>query len=236
MAPAASVAIRDKTRVFLDDLDALLCHPVLERGFQGVGMAGAIRLLSIAGTRPEAIKFAPIMLAAAKRPTLKHRLLATGQHGALFDGALADFGLQPDRRLPPQQPDPSPDVMTERFADALTPMLIEERPDMVLVQGDTTTAYAGAIAADRLGIPIGHVEAGLRSHDFLPWPEERNRVAIDRLAAMLFAPTRAAEANLFADDDVTGSIFVTGNTGIDALLEMRSRTIVASRQAMRRSF
>jgi UDP-N-acetylglucosamine 2-epimerase (non-hydrolysing) len=184
-----------------------------------------IRLLCIAGTRPEAIKIAPLLLAAADRMAVDCRLLATGQHGALFDEALADFGLAASMRLPPVLPDLSPDVMTERFADAIEPMLMADRPDMVLVQGDTTSAYAGALAAYRLGIPLGHVEAGLRSYDFAhPWPEERNRVMIDRLATLLFAPTPESAANLHAEADVVkGQCLITGNTGIDALLMMRAQ-------------
>jgi len=183
-----------------------------------------LRLLSIVGTRPEAIKIAPIAIEARRRPALRHAILATGQHGTLFDEALADFGLAADHRLPAIARDPDPDIMLERLAAAIGPVLADLSPDMVLVQGDTTTAYAGAIAADRLAIPIGHVEAGLRSGDLAsPWPEERNRVRIDRLASLLFAPTRRAAANLLEEPLVTGVTMVTGNTGIDALLTMRRR-------------
>jgi len=123
--------------------------------------------------------------------------------------------------------------MMERFADAIEPMLMHEWPDMVLVQGDTSSAYAGALAAYRLGIPVGHVEAGLRSHDFdHPWPEERNRVMIDRLADLLFAPTAESAANLaFEADVVKGRCLITGNTGIDALLAMRSRLSLPAPEA-----
>lgn len=184
-----------------------------------------VTVLCVAGTRPEAIKLAPLLLAAADRPALDCRLCATGQHSALLDEALADFDLTADLRLPPVAHDPSPDVMVERFADAIEAMLMREPPDMVLVQGDTTSAYAGALAAYRLGIPLGHVEAGLRSHDLdHPWPEERNRVMIDRLADLLFAPTPESAANLAAEAQVVRGIrHVTGNTGIDALLAMRAR-------------
>ncbi len=187
----------------------------------------AIRLLSIVGTRPEAIKIAPIALAAAMRTDIDHAILATGQHGALFDEALAEFAIQPDLRLDPVLHDSCPDVMTARFAEALGPMIAAHGPDMVLVQGDTTSALAGAIAADRLGVPIGHVESGLRSYDFdHPWPEERNRVTIDRLATLLFAPTSEACANLVAEADVVrGSVIPTGNTGIDALLTMQAQLV-----------
>jgi len=187
--------------------------------------AGPLDLLSVVGTRPEAIKIAPIALEAHRRSGLRHRVLATGQQDSLFDDALDGFGLSPDLRLPPVPRDPCPDIMTERLEAAIRPVLAAERPDMVLVQGDTSSAYAAAIAAHGLDIPVAHVEAGLRSHDIAqPWPEERNRVMIDRLATLLFAPTTDAEANLLAERDVvTGAVFVTGNTGIDALLAMRAK-------------
>ncbi len=191
----------------------------------GVGRSGPLRLLTVVGTRPEAIKIAPIALEAQRRPALQHRTLASGQQGPLFDDALEGFGLAPELRLPAVLHDRDPDIMTERLDAAIRPVLVAERPDMVLVQGDTTSAYAGARAAHALGIPIGHVEAGLRSHDWAqPWPEERNRVMIDRLATLLFAPTADAEANLAAEHDVVvGTVVVTGNTGIDALLTMRAK-------------
>lgn len=184
---------------------------------------GAIRLLSVVGTRPEAIKIAPLAIAAAGRPSIEHHILATGQHDALFDDALASFDLKPDQRLPSVLRDPSPDIMTERLVAAITPMIAADPPDMVLVQGDTSSAYAAATAAALLGVAVGHVEAGLRSHDITrPWPEERNRVMIDRLATLLFAPTSEAASNLDHEREVTGHVLVTGNTGIDALLAMRA--------------
>jgi UDP-N-acetylglucosamine 2-epimerase (non-hydrolysing) len=122
--------------------------------------------------------------------------------------------------------DPCPDVMTARMADRLLPLIAAEMPHIVLVQGDTTSAYAGALAADQLGVPVGHVEAGLRSHDLAsPWPEERNRVEIDRIADLLFAPTTEAAGNLLDDRHVRGRISLTGNSGIDALLLMRRRLV-----------
>lgn len=180
----------------------------------------AIRLLSIAGTRPEAIKLAPIALAARGRPGLAHRLLASGQHLAPFDEALAAFGLRADRRMTVPV-DPEPDIYVARLVAALAPVLAAEAPTMVLVQGDTSTAYAGALAAREAGLPIAHVEAGLRSGDLAnPWPEERNRRAIDRLSTLLFAPTPEAAANLDMED-LAGAVIVTGNSGIDALLTIR---------------
>lgn len=182
------------------------------------------RILSIVGTRPEAIKIAPLALAATARDTVSHEILATGQHDLLFDEALAAFGLASDYRLAPIARHPSPDVMVERLTRAILSMLPAIGPDIVIVQGDTNSALAGALAACRLGLPIAHVEAGLRSHDFAhPWPEERNRVAIDHLADWLFAPTAAAATNLRNEPEVRGLIVVTGNTGIDALLAIRER-------------
>ena len=188
------------------------------------GGSRSAHLLSIVGTRPEAIKIAPIALAAKGRSHLRHRILATGQHDALFDDALAGFDLMPDQRLGPLLRDADPDIMVDRLAAAIDPMLHAAPPDLVLVQGDTNSALAGAIAARRAGIPVAHVEAGLRSFDLNhPWPEERNRVLIDHIATLLFAPTEQAAANLRADGDVNGVIHVTGNTGIDALLLTRAR-------------
>lgn len=196
-----------------------------------MAFSGSLKILCIGGTRPEAIKLAPILIAARHRAHLDCRICTTGQHVALFDEALDDFGLMADIRLPPILPDPSPDTMAVRFSETIEAMLITERPDIVLVQGDTTSAYAGALAAYRLGIPVGHVEAGLRSHDFdHPWPEERNRVMIDRLADLLFAPTPESAANLgFEADRVKGRCLITGNTGIDALLTMQSRLVTDDR-------
>ncbi len=181
-------------------------------------------MLTIAGTRPEAIKIAPIALAARKRPGIAHRLLATGQHPVCFDEALDEFGLAPDLRLAPVGYHSDPDTMVARQISALMPIIAGERPAMVLVQGDTSSALAGAIAAHRLGIPVGHVEAGLRSGDLdNPWPEERNRIAIDAIATLLFVPTRRAMAALATEAAVRGTVVETGNTGIDALLWMREQ-------------
>jgi UDP-N-acetylglucosamine 2-epimerase (non-hydrolysing) len=181
-----------------------------------------IRLLGIVGTRPEAIKIAPVALAAAGRAGVEHRILATGQHGAMFDEALAAFGLSADERIAVVH-DPDPDAYAARLRGVLIERLRRDPPDMVIVQGDTSTAYAAARAAATVGLPLAHVEAGLRSGDLAdPWPEERNRVAIDRLATLLFAPTPEAAAKLAAER-CEGAVLITGNTGIDALLWMRGR-------------
>ncbi|AHE53908.1 non-hydrolyzing UDP-N-acetylglucosamine 2-epimerase [Sphingomonas sanxanigenens] len=173
------------------------------------------RIVSVVGTRPEAIKIAPIALEARRRPGLCHRLVATGQHPALFDDALAGFGIAADDRLHLAPPDaPRADRLAALEA-GIAAHLHRLAPDLVLVQGDTDSARAAARAAVSLGLPIGHVEAGLRSgRPDRPWPEEPNRREIDGCAALLFAPTPGNAANLA---DVAGIVAVTGNTGIDAL-------------------
>lgn len=183
-----------------------------------------IRLLSIAGTRPEAIKLAPIALAAALRPGIAHQLIASGQHDVMFEQVVEAFGLHVDRRLRLGAAGQSIAAFSDRVASAVRTLIADDPPNLLLVQGDTTTAWAAARAAHAAGVPVGHVEAGLRSHDMaLPWPEERNRVEIDALATLLFAPSDQARANLLAEPQVRGEVHVTGNSGIDALLVMRAR-------------
>jgi len=179
------------------------------------------RVVTVVGTRPEAIKMVPVVLALRDNPTIESMLLATGQHGGLFDDALASFGLEPDLRLDTDLTGLQPEAMAAEIQRRLTPLLRDLDPALVLVQGDTTSALAAAQAASACGIAVGHVEAGLRSHDLArPWPEEGNRVAIDRLATLLFAPTEGNIANLAADSEVKGEAYLTGNSGIDALLRI----------------
>ncbi|MFL6843345.1 MAG: non-hydrolyzing UDP-N-acetylglucosamine 2-epimerase [Allosphingosinicella sp.] len=176
-------------------------------------------IVSIVGTRPEAIKMAPLALALEGHAA--HQILLTGQHG----GLSRYFDL-PGERLRQLRFDTrgSPVRMRERLHRLLCGEFEGKRIDLVLVHGDTTSAVAGAFAARDWRIPVGHVEAGLRSFDFnQPWPEEGNRVAIDALSDLLFAPTEAAADNLRADWRAKGRIWVTGNTGIDALLQARAR-------------
>jgi UDP-N-acetylglucosamine 2-epimerase (non-hydrolysing) len=183
-----------------------------------------LRIASIVGTRPEAIKMMPVVLAAQARGQVEHRLIATGQHDTLFDRAVAEFGVAVDARLGSGPGGEHPDAQVARLRQALRPVLAAARPDIVLVQGDTSSALAGALAGRDARCRVGHVEAGLRSHDLTqPWPEEGNRVAIDAVADLLFAPTAAAARNLAAEPAVHGRVLVTGNTGIDALRIMRAR-------------
>jgi UDP-N-acetylglucosamine 2-epimerase (non-hydrolysing) len=161
---------------------------------------------------------APVALAARSRPAMTHQIIATGQQDALFDQAIDGFDIGIDRHLG-IRPD-SQDMAThiEAMRSALSAFFAANRPDLILVQGDTNSAYAAALAAHDKAIPIGHVEAGLRTHiPERPWPEERNRVAIAQMATLHFAPSRQAAENLSAER-VPGTVFLTGNPGIDALM------------------
>ena len=180
---------------------------------------GPKRILTIAGTRPEAIKLAPLVRLLDRHPGFEHRLVATGQHKAAFHEALAYFDVVADTDL--ALPNLSPDGFATEIANSMPDLVTMFAPDLILVQGDTTSAWAAALTAHAAGIPVGHVEAGLRSgRPDLPFPEERNRREIDAIARLLFAPSEAAADNLI---DCPGETYVTGNTGIDALLEMRAR-------------
>ncbi|MGF7147721.1 UDP-N-acetylglucosamine 2-epimerase (non-hydrolyzing) [Sphingomonas zeicaulis] len=173
------------------------------------------RIVSVVGTRPEAIKIAPIAIEARRRPGLSHSLIATGQHAALFDDALASFGIAADDRLHLTAAHASRAARLAALEADIATHLDQLGSDLVLVQGDTDSACAAARAAASLGLPIGHVEAGLRSgHPNRPWPEEGNRREIDACAALLFAPTPSNAANLAGSE---GFVAVTGNTGIDAM-------------------
>lgn len=187
-------------------------------------------LVSVVGTRPEAIKMAPVVRALGRLPGIEQQVFLTGQHRGLdgyFDlpeGSLRQLGFNPRDR----------DV--ERLRAALRALLCgrfrRRSIDLVLVHGDTTSAAAAALAARDCAIPLAHVEAGLRSFDLdQPWPEEGHRVAIDALSALLFAPTEDAAANLRVEARVAGKIFVTGNSGIDALLWTRARLAPATPSA-----
>jgi UDP-N-acetylglucosamine 2-epimerase (non-hydrolysing) len=185
---------------------------------------GALRVMLVLGTRPEAIKMLPLLAELRRRPGIAPFLLSTGQHREMLDGTLAAFGARADCDLGLMRPGQSLAELHARVLLGVGEVLARERPDLVLVHGDTTTALAAALAAFYARIPVGHVEAGQRSHDLdRPFPEELNRVAVDALAELLFAPTAAAAANLRTEYNARGRILVTGNTGIDALIGMAQR-------------
>lgn len=162
---------------------------------------------------------APVHRALRAVSDLEPLLISTGQHRELLDSALVPFDLAPDRELAVMTEGQSPAQVAARVLERLPPLLGELRPDALLVQGDTTTALAAALAAYYLGIPVGHVEAGLRTYDHAhPFPEEANRQLADRLCRWCFAPTEAARANLLAERIDPATVHVTGNTAVDAML------------------
>ncbi|AWM85697.1 non-hydrolyzing UDP-N-acetylglucosamine 2-epimerase [Microvirga sp. 17 mud 1-3] len=173
------------------------------------------------GTRPEAIKMLPVVRALRECRDLQVSVAITGQHRQMLDQVFEVFGEKPDIDLNLMTHNQKLSDITGLFIGRMADVLETMRPNLVLVHGDTTTAMATAVAAFYNRIPIGHVEAGLRSFDLAhPWPEEFNRVAIDSIADYLFAPTSVAAGNLDREYNRRGRIYVTGNTGIDALLHV----------------
>jgi UDP-N-acetylglucosamine 2-epimerase (non-hydrolysing) len=184
------------------------------------------KILVIAGTRPEAIKLAPVMqaLLARKRNACALKVCITAQHREMLDQVLDLFGIVPDYDLNLMLPGQSLAQVTAHAVEGLDGVLARETPDVVVVQGDTTTALCGALAAYYRKVKVGHVEAGLRTGDkFAPFPEEINRRLISPLTDYHFAPTPRARAALLAEGIASSSVFVTGNTVIDALLWARAR-------------
>ncbi len=184
-----------------------------------------LKTLFVLGTRPEAIKLCPLILHQKALPQhFDVRVAVTAQHRQMLDQVLATFGVAPDFDLNTMTPGQTLAGSASRILAALEPVLREARPDLVYVQGDTTTTLCGALAAFYAGIPIGHVEAGLRTGDMSqPFPEEMNRVVTGRLASIHFAATEGAKRNLLAEGVAASSVHVTGNTGIDAVLWVRDR-------------
>ena len=182
-----------------------------------------IRVFFVFGTRPEAIKLCPLVHELRSRPRdFAARVCVTAQHRDMLDQVLEAFQVTPDHDLDAMRPDQTLSALTARILETLEPVLKAETPDRVLVQGDTTTTLAATLAAFYHGIPVGHVEAGLRTGDLTqPFPEEMNRLLTSRLAALHFAPTALSAANLAAEGIARESIHVTGNTGIDAVLYVR---------------
>jgi UDP-N-acetylglucosamine 2-epimerase (non-hydrolysing) len=179
-------------------------------------------VLFIFGTRPEAIKLCPVIRRMAGSPgTARPLVCATAQHRRMLDQVLDCFGVRPDYDLNLMLPGQTLAQTTARVLAALDPLLAEVRPALAVVQGDTTTTMAGALAAFYRGVPVAHVEAGLRTGSLAePFPEELNRVVTGRLTALHFAPTERAKCNLLAEGIPAGHIVVTGNPGIDAVLEV----------------
>nr|WP_281401933.1 UDP-N-acetylglucosamine 2-epimerase (non-hydrolyzing) [Thermomonas brevis] len=183
-----------------------------------------MRALFVFGTRPEAIKLAPLYLALAEDPRFEARLCVTGQHREMLDQVLALFGMIPDYDLSVMRDGQGLMELGSSILAGMEGVIRDCEPDVLLVHGDTTTTLLGALAGYYARIPIAHVEAGLRSGDpYSPWPEEGNRRAVGSLAKFHFAPTPGARDNLLREGIGGSDVFVTGNTVIDALLEVRSR-------------
>lgn len=181
-------------------------------------MSGQIKVMAVFGTRPEAIKMCPLIKVLQKEPDVMCRVCLTGQHEEMLCQTMDVFGIQADYNLHIMRQNQTLSEITANILPLLEKVLVEEKPDLLLVHGDTTTSYAAALLGFYLKIPIGHVEAGLRTYNIrTPYPEEFNRRSIDMIADLLFAPTEVAKQNLKKEGIETKNIFVTGNTVIDAL-------------------
>lgn len=177
-----------------------------------------IKVMSVFGTRPEAIKMAPLVLELEKNENIESIVCVTAQHRQMLDQVLQIFGIKPDYDLNVMKDRQSLVQITSRVLEGLDSVIKEAKPDIVLVHGDTTTSFAGALAAFYNQVCVGHVEAGLRTYDiYSPFPEEMNRSLTGRIAAMHFAPTVSNRDNLIRENVSSDSIYVTGNTVIDAM-------------------
>jgi UDP-N-acetylglucosamine 2-epimerase (non-hydrolysing) len=182
--------------------------------------------MCVIGTRPEAIKMAPVVAELRRRPWARTTVVAAAQHRELLDQALAVFELAADIDLDVMRADQPLAALTGRLIEALDRQIGQARPDMVLAQGDTTTVLAAAMASFYRRVPFGHVEAGLRTGDLeAPFPEEFNRVTAGRLATLHFAPAQAQRRNLLSEGIAPERIVVSGNTVIDALLGIAGRDL-----------
>ncbi|MGO9011511.1 MAG: non-hydrolyzing UDP-N-acetylglucosamine 2-epimerase [Bryobacteraceae bacterium] len=182
------------------------------------------RILFVFGTRPEAIKLCPLVRRLRLQPDdFQVKVCVTAQHRDMLDPVLEAFEVRPDFDLDLMRPGQTLGGLTARILAGMEKVLSSERPRLVVVQGDTNTTFAAALSAFYHGVPVAHIEAGLRTGDLRqPFPEEMNRVLTSRIAAFHFAPTRAAEAALLQEGLAPARIFVTGNTGIDAVLWVRN--------------
>ncbi|MDN8543813.1 UDP-N-acetylglucosamine 2-epimerase (non-hydrolyzing) [Erwinia sp. BC051422] len=185
-----------------------------------------MKVLTVFGTRPEAIKMAPLVHALAQDGEIDARLCVTAQHREMLDQVLQLFAIVPNYDLNIMRPGQGLTEITSRILEGLKGVFTEFRPDVVLVHGDTTTTFAASLAAFYHRIPVGHVEAGLRTGDlYSPWPEEANRTLTGHLATWHFPPTETARQNLLRENLPAARMFVTGNTVIDALFWVRDRVL-----------
>lgn len=183
-----------------------------------------MKVLSVFGTRPEAIKMAPVVKALEQEQGVQSLVCVTAQHRQMLDQVLQLFDITPQHDLDIMKKNQGLTHITTAVLNGLDRVLAETKPDWLLVHGDTTTTFAAALAAFYQKIPVGHVEAGLRTGDiFAPWPEEMNRRLADSLSRLMFAPTEGARRNLISAGMPADDIFVTGNTVVDALLQTSQR-------------
>ncbi|GAB2783985.1 UDP-N-acetylglucosamine 2-epimerase (non-hydrolyzing) [Rhabdobacter roseus] len=190
-----------------------------------------MKVLTVFGTRPEAIKMAPLVRLLNHTPGIEHRLCSTGQHRQMLEQVMAFFEIKTDFDLAIMQPGQDLTGITCRILEGMRDVFAQFRPDWVLVHGDTTTCLAATLAAFYAGIKVGHVEAGLRTGDLqAPFPEEANRLLVDRLASAYFAPTQRNVDNLLKEGIKPERIVMTGNTVIDALLWAREKVLGFSAQ------
>ena len=177
-----------------------------------------IKVMTIFGTRPEAIKMAPLVKELESRKEIKSIVCVTAQHREMLDQVLNIFKIKPDYDLNIMKQGQSLSEITSRVLLGLEEVIKKEEPNIILVHGDTTTTFAGALAAFYNKVDIGHVEAGLRTYDkYSPFPEEANRIMVDRITDMYFAPTEVSKNNLLKENIEESKIYVTGNTAIDAM-------------------
>ena len=197
--------------------------------------AAALKVLSVFGTRPEAIKMAPVVQALAADGAIEARVCVTAQHRQMLDQVLDIFRIRPDFDLDLMKPSQDLSDITSNVLLGMRKVFSTWKPDMVLVHGDTTTTLAASLSAYYAKVRVGHVEAGLRTHNkYSPWPEEMNRRLTGSMTDLHFAPTERAHANLIGEGTAPESIHITGNTVIDALLDVVAR--VRSDDEMKRRF
>ena len=183
-----------------------------------------MKVMSVFGTRPEAIKMAPLVRALQDDPAIESVLCVTAQHRQMLDQVLDLFELTPDYDLNIMQPNQTISMITANVLTGMEPVLAKEKPDVVLVHGDTSTTFVTALACFYQQIAVGHVEAGLRTGDkYSPFPEEMNRVLTGHIADIHFAPTERNRQNLLAENIADEKIVITGNTVIDALLQVAGK-------------
>ncbi|UXY50323.1 non-hydrolyzing UDP-N-acetylglucosamine 2-epimerase [Pseudomonas tohonis] len=194
-----------------------------------------MKVLSVFGTRPEAIKMAPVIKRLESEPLIDSRVCVTAQQRQMLDQVLEVFDIVPDHDLDIMRPGQSLTDIATRVMQGIEPVLVAEKPDLILVHGDTSTTFATSLAAYYQRIPVGHVEAGLRTGNiYSPWPEEINRRLTGAIAAHHFAPTEAARTNLLREGMADSTVCVTGNTVVDALLAVAQR--IESDSALTRRF